>query len=41
MPIDDGINVWKEKESPFLTVGRLTVKHQIIDYEKQLISTKT
>ena len=35
MPIDDGINVWKEKESPFLTVGRLTVKHQIIDYEKQ------
>ena len=35
MPIDDGLNVWNEQESPFLTVGRLTVKHQIIDYEKQ------
>ncbi|MDF5717074.1 MAG: catalase [Rhizonema sp. NSF051] len=28
MPIDDATIVWKEEESPFLTVGRLTVKHQ-------------
>ncbi len=33
MSIDDGISVWKEQESPFLKVGRLTVKHQ--DFEKQ------
>jgi len=28
MPIDDATVVWKEEESPFFTVGRLTVKHQ-------------
>ncbi|OKH38303.1 catalase [[Phormidium ambiguum] IAM M-71] len=35
MSIDDTTITWKEKESPFFTVGRLIVKHQIIDYEKQ------
>lgn len=35
MSIDNGISIWSEKESPFLRVGRLTVKHQIIDFEKQ------
>lgn len=33
--IDDATIVWKERESPFFTVGRLTVKHQIINFEKQ------
>jgi catalase len=33
--IDDATIVWKEWESPFFTVGRLTVKHQIINFEKQ------
>jgi len=35
MSIDDVTVLWDENESPFFTVGRLTVKHQIIDYEKQ------
>lgn len=35
MSIDDATIVWKESESPFLPVGRLTVKHQIVDFEKQ------
>ncbi|MBD3560946.1 catalase [Planktothrix sp. FACHB-1355] len=35
MSIDDTTIPWKERESPFFTVGRLTVKHQIIDFEKQ------
>ncbi len=35
MSIDDTTILWKEKESPFFTVGRLTVKHQIINFEKQ------
>lgn len=35
MSIDDTTITWKEKESPFFTVGRLIVKHQIIDFEKQ------
>ncbi len=28
MPIDDSTIVWNEQESPFFTVGRLTIKHQ-------------
>lgn len=35
MSIDDVTIVWKEQESPFFTVGRLTVKHQIVNFEKQ------
>jgi len=35
MSIDDTTITWKERESPFFTVGRLIVKHQIIDFEKQ------
>ena len=35
MSIDDATIVWQESESPFFTVGRLTVKHQIIDFDKQ------
>ena len=35
MSIDDTTVLWKETESLFFTVGRLTVKHQIIDFEKQ------
>lgn len=35
MSIDDTTITWKESESPFFTVGRLTVKHQLIDFEKQ------
>lgn len=35
MSIDDTTITWRESESPFFTVGRLTVKHQIIDFEKQ------
>jgi hypothetical protein len=35
MSIDDATIVWQESESPFFTVGRLTVKHQFIDSEKQ------
>jgi hypothetical protein len=35
MSIDDVTIVWPEKESPFFPVGRLTVKHQMIDFEKQ------
>ncbi len=35
MSIDDTTILWKERESPFFTVGRLTVKHQCIDFEKQ------
>lgn len=35
MSIDDTTIVWREREAPFFTVGRLTVKHQIINFEKQ------
>ena len=35
MSIDDVTVPWSEKESPFLTVGRLTVKHQVIDFAQQ------
>lgn len=35
MSIDDTTVLWKERESPFFTVGRLTVNHQQIDFEKQ------
>lgn len=35
MSIDDVTTTWNEKESPFFTVGRLTVKHQLINFEKQ------
>ncbi|ARV58602.1 catalase [Nostocales cyanobacterium HT-58-2] len=31
MSIDDTTIVWNEEESPFFTVGRLTVKHQKVD----------
>ena len=35
MSIDDVTIPWSEKESPFLTVGRLTVQHQVIDFAEQ------
>jgi Catalase len=35
MSIDDATIVWQESESPFFTVGRLTVKHQIINFDQQ------
>jgi catalase len=35
MSIEDTTVLWKESESPFLPVGRLIVKHQIINFEKQ------
>lgn len=35
MSIDDVTISWDENQSPFLTVGRLTVKQQSIDYEAQ------
>ena len=35
MSIDNIIIPWSEQESPFFTVGRLTVEHQDIDFEKQ------
>lgn len=35
MSIDDVTIVWREKQSLFFTIGRLTVKHQSIDFEKQ------
>ncbi len=35
MSIDDLTTVWQERESPFFTVGRLIVKHQIVNFEKQ------
>ncbi|NEO68457.1 catalase [Moorena sp. SIO3H5] len=40
MSIDDVTIRWSEKKSPFFTVGRLTVKHQIIDFEKQYDSAE-
>ena len=35
MSIDDVTVMWSEKLSPFITVGRLNVKHQYIDFPKQ------
>lgn len=35
MSIDNIIVPWSEQESPFFTVGRLTVEHQDINFEKQ------
>ncbi|MEH2297717.1 MAG: catalase [Nostoc sp.] len=35
MSIDDTTIVWNEKESPFFTVGRLTVKHQKVNSPKE------
>ena len=35
MSIDDVTIPWSETESPFLTVGRLTVEHQTINFEFQ------
>jgi len=35
MSIDDVTVSWSETESPFMTVGRLTVKHQEINFEQQ------
>ena len=35
MSIDDVTIPWSEAESPFITVGRLTVKHQDIDFNSQ------
>ncbi|MBD2595327.1 catalase [Nostoc spongiaeforme FACHB-130] len=31
MSVDDSTIVWSEEESPFFTIGRLTVKHQKVD----------
>ena len=33
--IDDATIAWQENETPFFTVGRLTVRHQPINFEKQ------
>ena len=35
MSIDDVTIPWNEKKSPFFTVGRLTVQHQVIDFAQQ------
>lgn len=35
MSIDDVTIPWSEQQSPFFTVGRMTVEHQMIDFEKQ------
>jgi hypothetical protein len=35
MSIDDSTIVWNEEESPFFTVGRLTVKHQKVHSPKE------
>ncbi len=35
MSIDNVIVPWPESQSPFFTVGRMTVEHQVIDYERQ------
>jgi catalase len=35
MSIDDITVSWSEQQSPFFTLGRMTVEHQLIDYEKQ------
>ncbi|MGJ5630058.1 catalase [Nostoc sp. CALU 1950] len=35
MSIDDSTIVWNEEESPFITVGRLTVKHQKVNSAKE------
>ncbi|KKD39718.1 MAG: hypothetical protein WAN66_00250 [Limnoraphis robusta] len=35
MSIDDVTVLWDQDESPFFTVGRLTVKHQQINLDKQ------
>ncbi|WP_375512029.1 catalase [uncultured Nostoc sp.] len=35
MSIDDTTIVWNEEESPFFTVGRLTVKHQKVNSPKE------
>ena len=33
--IDDATIAWQESNAPFFTVGRLTVRHQLINFEKQ------
>ncbi len=35
MSIDDITVPWCEEQSPFFTVGRMTVEHQVIHFEKQ------
>ena len=35
MSIDDVTVIWRENASPFIPVGRLSVKHQFIDFPKQ------
>ena len=35
MSIDDVTIPWPEQQSPYFTVGRLTVEHQVIDFAKQ------
>ena len=35
MSIDDVTIPWSEERSPFFTVGRLTVEHQVIDFDRQ------
>lgn len=37
LSIDDITIPWTENDSPFITVGRLKVSHQIVDYEKQQV----
>ena len=37
LSIDDITLPWDEKDSPFFTIGRLKVKHQLVDYEKQQV----
>ncbi len=35
MSIDDVTIPWSERQSPFFTVGRMTVEHQVIDFDEQ------
>ncbi|MEM9905538.1 MAG: catalase [Cyanobacteria bacterium P01_D01_bin.44] len=35
MPIDDVAVVWPEADAPFFKVGRLTVAHQLVDFDQQ------
>ena len=35
MSIDDITVSWSEEKSPFISVGRLTVEHQLIDFDEQ------
>lgn len=35
LSVDDVMEPWDEQEAPFLTVGRLTVGHQVVNYQSQ------